>query len=90
MSDSSVGLVALPVVVSCCFLRRANLSYIDMYLSHILASVSAYAVRCNVLHACGWYVVMRSRNCCSRNVAGINFVCYHGQALCGFPDKVLE
>ena len=38
---SSVGSVALPVAVACCFLKRATLSYIDMYLSQSLASVSA-------------------------------------------------
>ena len=41
LSVNSVGSVALPVAVACCFLKRAILSYIDMYLSHNLASVSA-------------------------------------------------
>ena len=41
LSVNSVGSVALPVAVACCFLKRANLSYIDMYLSQSLASVSA-------------------------------------------------
>ena len=41
LSVNSVGSVALPVAVACCFLKRAILSYIDLYLSHNLASVSA-------------------------------------------------
>ena len=41
LSVNSVGSVALPVAVACCFLKRATLSYIDMYLSQSLASVSA-------------------------------------------------
>ena len=41
LSVNSVGSVALPVAVACCFLKRAILSYIDMYLSQSLASVSA-------------------------------------------------
>ena len=41
LSVNSVGSVALPVAVACCFLKRATLSYIDMYLSQSLACVSA-------------------------------------------------
>ena len=41
LSVNSVGSVALPVAVACCFLKRDTLSYIDTYLSQSLASVSA-------------------------------------------------
>ena len=41
LSVNYVGSVALPVAVACCFLKRAILSYIDMYLSHNLDSFSA-------------------------------------------------
>ena len=41
LSVNSAGPVALPVAVACCFLKKAIRSYIDMYLSHNLASVFA-------------------------------------------------